>query len=74
MEYLPQCQNGTILIITRSRDIARKLVEQHDIIEVEPMSKSDVLELFAKKLGGDNGRNNTTELVIALEFIPLAII
>ena len=38
------------------------------------MSKVDTLELFAKKLGGDNSSDNTTELVAVLEFIPLAII
>jgi hypothetical protein len=38
------------------------------------MSKSDALELFAKKLGGDDGGNNATELATALEFMPLAIV
>ena len=72
--YLPQCPHGSILITTRSRDIALKLVEQRNIIEVEPMNKADALELFASKLGGDDSSNDATELVAALEFMPLAIV
>jgi hypothetical protein len=72
--YLPQCPHGSILITTRSRDMALKLVEQRNIIEVEPMSKADALELFASKLGGDDSSDDATELVAALEFMPLAIV
>jgi len=72
--YLPQCSNGSILITTRSRDMALKLVEQRDIIEVEPMSKADALELFARKLGGGDSGDDATELVVVLEFMPLAIV
>jgi hypothetical protein len=38
------------------------------------MSKADALGLLAKKLGGDNGGDDATELVAALEFMPLAIV
>jgi hypothetical protein len=38
------------------------------------MSKTDALELFAKKLGEDNGGSTATELATALEFMPLAIV
>ncbi len=54
--------------------MALKLVEQRNIIEVEPMSKADALELFASKLGGDDSSDDATELVAALEFMPLAIV
>ena len=38
------------------------------------MSKVGALELFASKPGRDDSSNNATELVAALEFMPLAIV
>jgi len=72
--YLPQCQNGSILITTRNRNAALKLVEQGDIITVEPMSEADALALLEKKLGKQDDRDGVTELATALEFMPLAIV
>ncbi|KAF7942882.1 uncharacterized protein EAE97_006336 [Botrytis byssoidea] len=72
--YLPQCQNGSVLFTTRSKSAALKLVEQRDIIAVEPMGMADALALFEKKLGQCDDGNNTAELVEALEFMPLAIV
>jgi tetratricopeptide (TPR) repeat protein len=72
--YLPQCPNGSILITTRSKGAALNLVEQRDIITVEPMGEVDALGLLEKKLGRCNERNDTVELVTALEFMPLAIV
>ncbi|KAG4429842.1 hypothetical protein IFR05_014674 [Cadophora sp. M221] len=78
VSYLPQCSHGSILITTRSEDEALKLVEPRDIITVKPMSIQDALALFESKLrGGDNGSddgNVTTELLVALELMPLAIV
>jgi hypothetical protein len=54
--------------------MASKLVEQCDIVEVEPMSKADAQELFIKKLGRDDGCDDATNLVTVLEFMPLAIV
>jgi hypothetical protein len=72
--YLPQCPNGSILITTRSKSAALKLVEQRDIITVKPMREVDAVGLLEKKLGRCNERNDTVELVTALEFMPLAIV
>ena len=74
ISYLPQCQNGSILITTRSRNAALKLVEQRDIIAIEPMTKTDALVLFEKKLGGHDDGDGIAELSAALEFMPLAIV
>ncbi|KAG4440291.1 hypothetical protein IFR05_004252 [Cadophora sp. M221] len=78
VSYLPQCTHGSILITTRSEDEALKLVEPHDIITVKPMSIQDALALFENKLGGgDNDSNDgnvATELLKALELMPLAIV
>ena len=54
------------------------LVEQRDIIDVQPMNAEDALELFEKKLVNqvdDQGDNEeASNLIAALEFMPLAIV
>ncbi|KFY92601.1 hypothetical protein V498_04837 [Pseudogymnoascus sp. VKM F-4517 (FW-2822)] len=73
VSYLPQCPNGSILITTRSRNTALKLVEQRDTITVGPMGSADALTLFEKKLGGRGNCDDAAELAAALEYMPLAI-
>ncbi|KAH6672830.1 hypothetical protein B0J14DRAFT_627313 [Halenospora varia] len=72
------CPNRSILITTWSEDKALNLVKQHDIITIKPISRADALTLFKNKLGGhDDGSDNgdvTTKLLVALEFMPLAIV
>ncbi|KAM0168838.1 hypothetical protein ACHAPF_010602 [Botrytis cinerea] len=72
--YLPHCPNGSILVTTRSRDAALKLVEQRDIIAIGPMGMVEALALVEKKLEKCDNDDNTAELVEALEFMPLAIV
>jgi hypothetical protein len=43
--YLPQCPNGSILITTRSKSAARKLVDEKNTIVIGPMSEADALDL-----------------------------
>jgi hypothetical protein len=80
VSYLPQCQNGSILITTRSRGTALKLVEKRDIIPVEPMEGAHAMALFTsklqnpEKLGIEFCEEDTAELVAVLEFMPLAIV
>jgi hypothetical protein len=59
---------------TRSKEVALRLVEPNDIIEVEPMDKAHALALFEKKLGGRGNSKDIAELAIALDFMPLAIV
>ena len=73
-EYLPQSQNGSILITTRTTEAARTLVRRHDTIAIGPMDKTDALTLFEKKLGAQEDGNDIAELADSLEFMPLAII
>jgi hypothetical protein len=77
-EYLPHCELGSILVTTRNKEAALKLVELRDIIAVEPMDESQAIGLCEKKLGaqGDSQYNRTdaTELAAALEYMPLAIV
>ena len=74
VEYLPQCPNGSILITSRSKSAALKVVEQRDIITVEPMDRADGLALFERKLGWHDDGEDVVELAAVLEFMPLAIV
>lgn len=72
--YLPQSQNGSILVTSRSQAVALKLVEKKDIVAVQPMIPSHALALFEKKLGPLDQSDNIADLAAALEFMPLAIV
>ncbi|KAF1970583.1 putative kinesin [Bimuria novae-zelandiae CBS 107.79] len=76
-EYLPHCEHGSMLITSRSKEAARKLVEQRDIIRLEPMDEAQSQALLARKLGApvDNSSDiELAELAAALEYMPLAIV
>ena len=72
--YLPQSQNGSILVTSRSKEVALNLVEEKDIVAVAPMAAAHALSLFEKKLGPLDSGDDTAELATALEFMPLAIV
>ncbi|KAH7116236.1 hypothetical protein B0J11DRAFT_443923 [Dendryphion nanum] len=73
-DYLPQCEHGSILVTTRSKEAAMKLVEQRDIIVVEPMDEAQALALFKKKLRAQGDSTEISKLAAALEYMPLAIV
>ncbi|KAF2676434.1 putative kinesin [Lentithecium fluviatile CBS 122367] len=73
-EYLPNCERGSIIVTTRNMDAALKLVEQRDIITVEPMDEAQAQALFKKKLGVQGIDSDIAKLVAALEYMPLAIV
>ena len=73
-EFLPQSLNGSILITSRSRAVALRLVESPDfILEVRPMDEGDALTLLRKKLTSPVDEPPAIELLRALDFMPLAI-
>ena len=57
-DYLPQSQNGSILITTRSQESALKLSEWNDLIPVDPMDVSNAVELLDKRLELTGQRND----------------
>jgi tetratricopeptide (TPR) repeat protein len=73
-EYLPHCERGSIIVTTRNMDAALKLVEQRDIIAVEPMDETQAQALFKKKLRVQEDDSDIAELAAALEYMPLAIV
>src|SRR6202046_3002595 len=53
-EFLPQSQNGSILVTSRSRDVAFRITgDTRDIITVDPMDERVAMDLLHKKLHGD---------------------
>jgi hypothetical protein len=74
LAYLPQGENGSILITTRMRDAALTLVEESDIIAVDSMDLGDATLLFQKKLRVLDDDKDIANLVSLLEFMPLAIV
>ncbi|KAK6851553.1 P-loop containing nucleoside triphosphate hydrolase protein [Apiospora arundinis] len=79
ISYVPCCQHGAILITSRNRDAATKLVEPDGIITVGPMDQADALSLVGKKLrlsaeGTQNDIRAAESLVETLEYMPLAIV
>ncbi|KAF2022695.1 hypothetical protein EK21DRAFT_40181, partial [Setomelanomma holmii] len=73
-EYLPYCERGSILVTTRNKEAARNLVEQRNIISVEPMDEAQALALFKKKLEAEEDDDDIVELAAALEYMPLALV
>ncbi|OAG09996.1 uncharacterized protein CC84DRAFT_459150 [Paraphaeosphaeria sporulosa] len=73
-EYLPRCARGSILITTRNREAALKLVERRDTVTVGPMDEPSALALFEKKLEIQCDSREVVELAAALEYMPLAIV
>ncbi|KAI9771284.1 MAG: hypothetical protein M1840_002254 [Geoglossum simile] len=73
-EFLPQSPNGSILITSRSREVAYRLTGSYTYIgEIKPMDEGDALALLRKKLSFDADEHNAIELLQALDYMPLAI-
>ena len=73
-KYLPQSQNGSILVTSRSQDAAFRITgDTRDIIPVDPMDERVAVDLLRKKLQGDFNENDAKRLLHALDYMPLAI-
>ena len=74
VELLPESANGSILITSRSREVASELVgDDNSIITVEPMDQDHALMLFRKKLQDDSNDGQVLDLLQHLDYMPLAI-
>ncbi|KAJ5149701.1 hypothetical protein N7448_001279 [Penicillium atrosanguineum] len=74
LEYVPRSRNGFTIITSRTREVALKMVDHRDLIEVQPMEIFEALELLQRKLGPQGRRQESQQLVNALAYIPLAIV
>ncbi|KAL2859775.1 P-loop containing nucleoside triphosphate hydrolase protein [Aspergillus lucknowensis] len=74
VEYIPRSCNGFTIITSRSREVALKTVKDTDLIQVNPMERSEALELLQKTLKQTGGGQESQQLVEELECMPLAIV
>ncbi|KAJ5955445.1 hypothetical protein N7501_009724 [Penicillium viridicatum] len=74
LEYVPRSRNGSMIITSRSKEVALKMVTHKDLIEVNPMERFEALELLQKTLDQPEESQESQQLVEELEFIPLAIV
>ena len=73
-EFLPQSQNGSILVTSHSQDVAFRITgDTRDIITVNPMDEGVAMDLLHKKLQGDFNENDAKRLLHTLDYMPLAI-
>ncbi|KAG5744122.1 hypothetical protein H9Q70_013176 [Fusarium xylarioides] len=73
--FLPQSDNGSILVTSRSRDAASRLTGSHNNIwAVSAMGEMQALQLLRLKLGEQYDALVATDLARTLECLPLAIV
>ncbi|KAH8689766.1 hypothetical protein GQ44DRAFT_637109, partial [Phaeosphaeriaceae sp. PMI808] len=72
--FLPQSDNGSIVVTSRNRDAAVRLVgSSRRVIEVQAMDKDQAVQLLRNKLEDASDEGGMADLVDALDRIPLAI-
>ncbi|KAL3455044.1 P-loop containing nucleoside triphosphate hydrolase protein [Aspergillus heterothallicus] len=74
LEYIPRSRNGFTIITSRSREVALKMVKHTNLIQVNPMERSEALELLQKTLDQPGESQESQQLVEELEYMPLAIV
>jgi tetratricopeptide (TPR) repeat protein len=74
-KYIPQTDRGRILITTRDRFAAFKLVGDHGrIVDIPTMNELEALELLHSKLPEHKGNDpDCKELVKEMDYLPLAV-
>jgi tetratricopeptide (TPR) repeat protein len=72
--YLPQSSNGSILVTSRNKDVAYRLVGAYSLItEIRPMNEGEGRQLLRNKLGDVSKEDDTGEFLDALGHLPIAI-
>jgi tetratricopeptide (TPR) repeat protein len=72
--FLPKRHNGTILVTSRSLDVAERLAgSRRNIFQVTTMDEAQGLHLIQNKLTGQFDERAAVKLLRALDYIPLAI-
>jgi tetratricopeptide (TPR) repeat protein len=72
IDFIPSSsEHGSLLITTRSRKEALKLVYESQVVDVQAMSKGEAEALLERKLG--EASPDDRSLVTALDCMPLAI-
>lgn len=72
-DFIPTCNHGSVLLTTRNMDVALRMVQQHNIINMSPMDRDLASSLMRKKLGTQEPEEDIRQLVVALGCMPLAM-
>ncbi|KAK4983213.1 hypothetical protein LTR50_007359 [Elasticomyces elasticus] len=73
IDYIPTYDHGSMIVTTRSKSDALKIVYESDTIDVLPMSEAEAVALLEKKLGKLGSQAEKRQLVKKLDCIPLAV-
>jgi tetratricopeptide (TPR) repeat protein len=74
-QFLPESRKGFILITSRSKEAISGLIEDDmNIKEVSSMEKSQAMRLLQNKFNVSSNDNSASDLIEALDHVPLAII
>lgn len=72
--FLPRTSHGSILITSRSRDIAYRLIgTETSIVEIGSMNEREALALLRKKFSHAVNEDEALSLVQTLDYMPLAL-
>ncbi|KAJ6084179.1 hypothetical protein N7486_010979 [Penicillium sp. IBT 16267x] len=74
LRYLLQSSNGSIIVTSRDKGVARNIARHSDTIEVQPMNEAEALNLLQRKLSTSSEQRNMMQLVKTLDYMPLAIV
>ncbi|CAI6340520.1 unnamed protein product [Periconia digitata] len=73
-DFLPTSSLGTILMTSRTKEVAFDLTGNHNhYTEVEEMTQTEAMELLTKKLRGEFAESDKLQLINRLGNMPLAI-
>lgn len=73
--YLPSSKHGSVLVTSRTKRAAMQVVEDSDIIPIEPMHDAAAHALLRKKLGGIGEEDESiAKLATTLDHMPLALV
>jgi tetratricopeptide (TPR) repeat protein len=73
--YLPSSSYGSVLVTSRTKRAAMQVVEDSDIIQIEPMHDTAARALLRKKLRDvEEEDNSVAELATTLDNMPLALV
>ncbi|GAD95438.1 TPR domain protein [Paecilomyces variotii No. 5] len=74
LSYLPVNPEGSMIVTSCNKAAASRIVEDINIVAVEPMDNIQALTLFRRTLRMQENQQDKSELVAALEYMPLAIV
>ena len=73
LKFIPQTSNGSVLVTSRNRNAASRIVGNLNTVSVGLMSETESLKLLKAKLGYAPSDLDSLKLIQALGQIPLAI-